>query len=85
MFTIDEALLNQLAQEEVNALLEGMQDPELRHDPRFLDKVRKYLKDNDLMITPETPGVEKLKQEVEREPIPEFLDLGEGLDIDRPN
>lgn len=85
MLTIDESLLNQLAQEEVNALLEGMQDPELRHDPRFLDKVRKYLKDNDLMITPETPGVEKLKQEVEREPIPEFLDLGEGLDIDRPN
>lgn len=83
MFKIDEKLLNQLAQDEVNALLEGMQDPELRHDPRFLDKVRKYLKDNDLMVSPETPGVKDLQKEIETEPIPEFFDL--GGDVDRAN
>lgn len=85
MFKIDEKLLDELAQEEVKALVEGMKDPELRHNPRFLEKVRKYLKDNELLVTPETPGVSKLQKEIEKEPIPEFNDLGEGLDIDRPN
>lgn len=85
MFKIDEKLLDELAQEEVKALVEGMQDPELRHNPRFLEKVRKYLKDNELLVTPETPGVAKLQKEIEKEPIPEFNDLGEGFDIDRPN
>lgn len=83
MFKIDEKLLDELAQEEVKALVEGMQDPELRHNPRFLEKVRKYLKDNELLVTPETPGVAKLQKEIEKEPIPEFNDLGEGFDIDR--
>jgi hypothetical protein len=83
MFKIDEKLLDELAQEEVKALVEGMQDPELRHNPRFLEKVRKYLKDNELLVTPETPGVSKLQEEIEKEPIPEFNDLGEGFDIDR--
>ncbi len=75
MFEIDEKLLNAIAQEEVKSLLEGLKDPELRHDPRFLDKVRKFLKDNNLLVSPDTAGVKDLRKEVINEPIPVFNDL----------
>ena len=49
MFEIDPALLDEIAQGEVQAIREGLADPEMRKDPRFLDRVRKFLKDNDLI------------------------------------
>ena len=46
-------ILDQLAELEVNALLEGLQDPEVRRNPSFLEKVRRFLRDNKLETTPE--------------------------------
>ena len=45
MFEIDPTLLDEIAQGEVQAIREGLADPEMRKDPRFLDRVRKFLKD----------------------------------------
>lgn len=68
---IDEKLLDALAIGEVNALLEGLEDPELRRNPAFLAKVREFLKQNKLQTTPETEGVSTLKK-VNLEEIPTF-------------
>ena len=54
MSKINPKLLDILAEEEVNALIEGIQDEDLRHSPQFLAKVRQFLKDNELKTTPET-------------------------------
>ena len=54
MIKIDEKLIDQIAELEVTALLEGLKDKELRKNPAFLDKVRKFLKENDMKTTPET-------------------------------
>lgn len=62
---IDEKLLDKLAIGEVNALLEGLDDPELRRNPAFLAKVREFLKQNKLQTTPETQGVHKIQKVVE--------------------
>ena len=62
---IDEKLLDKLAIGEVNALLEGLDDPELRRNPAFLAKVREFLKQNKLQTTPETQGVQKIQKAVE--------------------
>lgn len=68
---IDEKLLDALAVGEVNALLEGLADPDLRRNPAFLAKVREFLKQNRLQTTPETEGVSKIKN-VTLEEIPTF-------------
>lgn len=68
---IDEKLLDALAVGEVNALLEGLADPDLRRNPAFLAKVREFLKQNRLQTTPETEGVSKIKN-VPLEEIPTF-------------
>lgn len=68
---IDEKLLDKLAIGEVNALLEGLDDPELRRNPAFLAKVREFLKQNKLQTTPETQGVHKIQKVVDEE-IPTF-------------
>ena len=73
MAKIDQKLLDLLASLEVDALLEGLQDPEIRKNPSFLEKVRKFLKDNQLVTTPETNNVKRLQKEVEEIPI--FDDL----------
>lgn len=65
---IDEELLDKLAIGEVNALLEGLDDPELRRNPAFLAKVREFLKQNKLQTTPETNGVKKIQKVVEEIP-----------------
>lgn len=65
---IDEKLLDKLAIGEVNALLEGLDDPELRRNPAFLAKVREFLKQNKLQTTPETKGVQKIQKVVEEIP-----------------
>lgn len=69
---IDEKLLDKLAIGEVNALLEGLDDPELRRNPAFLAKVRDFLKQNKLQTTPETQGVQKIQRTVEEIPTFDF-------------
>lgn len=60
-------ILDQLAELEVNALLEGLQDPEVRRNPSFLEKVRRFLRDNKLETTPELAIV--VKQETHEIPV----------------
>lgn len=69
---IDEKLLDTLAIGEVNALLDGLTDPELRRNPAFLAKVREFLKQNKLQTTPETRGVQKIQRAVEEIPTFDF-------------
>lgn len=63
-------LIDEIAQLEVEALLEGLKDPEMRKNPAFLEKVRKFLNQNRLQTTPETPGVKDIQRVTED--IPEF-------------
>lgn len=79
MAKVDLALIDQMAQLEVDALLEGLQDPELRKNPAFLDKVRKFLKENDLRTTPETPGVAAIQKQVTTA-IPIFDEVKDSVD-----
>lgn len=72
MSRINSELIDRMAQLEVDALLEGLEDPEVRKNPAFLDKVRKFLKDNDLKTTPETPGVIELLKRQTTTDIPIF-------------
>ena len=53
---------DQMAELEIKALLEGLSDEELRRNPSFLEKVRKFMKDNRLETTPETPGVQQIQK-----------------------
>lgn len=66
---IDEKLIDKIATLEVEALLEGLQDSELRKNPAFLEKVRKFLAQNKFQTTAETPGVDKIKKSVEAIPV----------------
>lgn len=66
---IDEKLLDELATLEVQALLEGLKDPELKRNPSFLEKVRKFLVQNRLEVAPETKGVEEIKKITEEIPV----------------
>lgn len=75
MTKIDAKLIDTIAELEVNALLEGLQDTNLRKNPAFLDKVRKFLKENNMQTTPETKGVAELKKQA-TEVIPIFKDMG---------
>lgn len=63
-----QAIVDQIAKMEVDALLEGLSDPELSKNPAFLAKVRQFLKDNDIVTTTETEGVERLVQYVNNIP-----------------
>lgn len=63
-------LIDEIAQLEVEALLEGLKDPEMRRNPAFLEKVRKFLNQNKLQTTPETDGVAEMQKITEE--IPEF-------------
>lgn len=73
---INEKLLDEMAELEVDALLEGLKDPEKRTNPAFLDKVRKFLKDNGLQTSPET-SLPLVKQTTEE--IPVFEDVAIDL------
>lgn len=75
MTTLDPKTLDTMAQLEVDALLEGLQDEDLRRSPAFLDRVRKFLKDNRLITQPETQGIDEIEREVTH--IPNF-DIIEG-------
>lgn len=70
MVKVSEELIDKLAQMEVDALLDALNDPNLRKDPSVLARVRTFLKDNKMVTTPETPGVAKIKKATMT--IPEF-------------
>lgn len=72
-FNIPQELIDRLATEEVQALLEGLEDEEQRKTPAFLAKVRQFLKDNDFNTTVEIEGVKEVKQEASK--IPDFMEL----------
>lgn len=72
-FNIPPELIDHLATEEVQALLEGLEDEEQRKNPAFLAKVRQFLKDNDFNTTVEIEGVKEVKQEASK--IPDFMEL----------
>lgn len=72
-FNIPQELIDRLATEEVQALLEGLEDEEQRENPAFLAKVRQFLKDNDFNTTVEIEGVKEVKQEASK--IPDFMEL----------
>ena len=44
-------IIDNIAELEAKALLDGLNDWELRKNPAFLEKVRKFLKDNKLETT----------------------------------
>lgn len=83
---INGAIIDQMAQLEVDALLDGLTDPELRRNPAFLDKVRRFLKENQLQTTPETPGVAELLKKQQTTEIPIFKEEVSAFAVDgRPN
>lgn len=83
---INGAIIDQIAQLEVDALLDGLTDPELRRNPAFLDKVRRFLKENQLQTTPETPGVAELMKRQQTTDIPIFKEEVSAFAVDgRPN
>lgn len=70
MAKVELDLIDEIAKLEVDALLEGLKDPEMRRNPAFLEKVRKFLNQNKLQTTPETDGISEMQKVVEE--IPEF-------------
>ena len=83
---INSAIIDQIAQLEVDALLDGLTDTELRRNPAFLDKVRRFLKENQLQTTPETPGVSELMRKQQTTEIPIFKEEVGAFAMDgRPN
>ena len=63
----------------MKALLEGIQDEELRRNPQFLAKVRQFLKENDLKTTPET--TKPLVQQITKE-LPDFTEDADDDTVD---
>lgn len=57
---LPQELLEELARGEVDALLEGLKDPEMRKNPAFLAKIRQFLKDNEFLTTSNMDGVKEL-------------------------
>ncbi len=57
---ISQELIDAVAKQEVEALMEGLQDAEQRKNPAFLAKVRQFLKDNNFVTTSETDGVKEV-------------------------
>jgi hypothetical protein len=50
---VDQELIDTIARLEVDSLIEGLNDEELRTNPQFLAKVRQFLKENDVVTTME--------------------------------
>lgn len=68
---IPQEILDEIAILEVHALKEGLADPEMKKNPAFLEKVRKFLQQNKQVTTAETPGMSELQKVAENE-IPMF-------------
>lgn len=64
-------ILDEIAILEVQALKDGLADPEMKKNPAFLEKVRKFLQQNKQVTTAETPGMSELQKVAENE-IPMF-------------
>ena len=73
---IPQEIIDPLAQQQANALLEGLQTPTMRRNPAFLAKVRQFLKDNDFITTTETEGVETIVRDMQNIP-----DLVNGAEV----
>lgn len=69
MAKINQKLLDKIAKLEVDMLLEGLNDEKLRKNPSFMEKVRKFLKENNLETSPQTKGIQMIKQITEDIPI----------------
>ena len=65
---LSQELIDLMAQQEADALLEGLNDPEVRKNPAFLAKVRQFLKDNNFITTTETEGVTQIVQSMDNIP-----------------
>ncbi len=65
---LPQELIDLMAQQEADALLEGLNDPEVRKNPAFLAKVRQFLKDNNFVTTTETEGVTQIMQSMDNIP-----------------
>lgn len=76
MVRFDPKILDEIAELEVQAIKEGLENPELRKNPAFLEKVRKFMKDNNLVTQPETPGVKDIQKSTEV--LPTF-DIGRSI------
>ena len=71
MTKIPQEILDVIATLEVQALKDGLADPEMKKNPAFLEKVRKFLQQNKQVTTAETPGMSELQKVAENE-IPMF-------------
>ena len=71
MTKIPQEILDEIAILEVKALKYGLADPEMKKNPAFLEKVRKFLQQNKQVTTAETPGMSELQKVAENE-IPMF-------------
>ena len=65
---LPQEIIDMLGQQEANALLEGLNDPETRKNPAFRGKVRQFLKDNNFITTTETEGVTQIIQDINNIP-----------------
>ena len=65
---LPQEIINAIAQGEVEALLAGLTDPDLRSNPAFLAKVRQFFRDNEFVTTAEIEGVKTIVQEAETIP-----------------
>ena len=61
-------IIDAMAQAEADALLEGLNDKDMRKNPAFLSKVRQFLKDNDFVTTTETEGVREIVRDANQIP-----------------
>lgn len=61
-------IIDSMAQAEADALLEGLNDKEMRKNPAFLAKVRQFLKDNEFITTTETDGVREIVRDANQIP-----------------
>lgn len=61
-------IIDSMAQAEADALLEGLNDKEMRKNPAFLAKVRQFLKDNEFITTTETDGVKEIVRDANQIP-----------------
>lgn len=68
MVKVSPEIIDKLAELEVSALLDGLNDPDLRKNPAFLEKVRKFLSQNHLEVTQETPGIKRIQAITEELP-----------------
>ena len=65
---VTQAIVDKIAKVDVDAVVDGLSDPELSKNPAFLATVRQFLKDNDIVTTTETEGVERLIRDINNIP-----------------